>query len=269
MSIIYEPSGKAREYSPLACNVYLGCNHRCKYCYAPSINFKKREDYYNINPRRNVIQELENDCRKFVNSDKQVLLSFMSDPYNKLESELRLTREALKLFHQYNIPCAVLTKSKNVLNDIDVIKKFGSNIQIGMTLTFDNNKDSTEWEKEAALPGERITCLKTLKENNIKTWASLEPVIIPEQSLNMIKRSLDYVGVYKIGKINNFQGIDKSIDWNDFLDKAVTILREAKKPFYVKIDLRQAASKIKLYGNECLPDEFSIRPDRTLFDEVQ
>ena len=27
MPVIYEPSGKAREYSPLACNLYLSCTH--------------------------------------------------------------------------------------------------------------------------------------------------------------------------------------------------------------------------------------------------
>ena len=33
MSLIYEPKGKAREYSPLALNVYSGgCDHACRYC---------------------------------------------------------------------------------------------------------------------------------------------------------------------------------------------------------------------------------------------
>jgi DNA repair photolyase len=266
MSIIYEPKGKAREYSPLACNIYDGCNHGCKYCYAPSIRYKTREDYYNVSPRRNILQELENDCKKYCNTDKQVLLTFMSDPYNKLESELRLTRESLKLLYKYNIPVAILTKSRTVLNDLDIIKKFGDNIQVGMTLTFDNDKDSLEWEKEASLPCERIEILKQLKENKIKTWASFEPVIDVWQSLNMINKSLEYVDIYKIGKINNYNGIDKTIDWNDFLDIAVNTLRKNKKPFYVKHDLRIAANKIKLYGNECLMDEFCIKPEKTLFD---
>ena len=34
MHLIYEPTGAAREYSPLALNVYTGgCEHRCVYCY--------------------------------------------------------------------------------------------------------------------------------------------------------------------------------------------------------------------------------------------
>ncbi|MFZ5453843.1 MAG: hypothetical protein ACOZF2_18480 [Thermodesulfobacteriota bacterium] len=35
MAIIYEPRGKAREYSPLAANLYRGYAHACVYCFAP------------------------------------------------------------------------------------------------------------------------------------------------------------------------------------------------------------------------------------------
>ena len=34
--IIYEPKGAAREYAPLAVNLYRGCLHGCAYCYAPA-----------------------------------------------------------------------------------------------------------------------------------------------------------------------------------------------------------------------------------------
>ena len=30
---IYEPSGKAAEYSNWACNLYNGCPHSCTYCF--------------------------------------------------------------------------------------------------------------------------------------------------------------------------------------------------------------------------------------------
>jgi DNA repair photolyase len=258
MSVIYVPKGKAREYSPYACNIYLGCNHGCKYCYAPSIRFTTREKYLEINPRRNILRELESDCQNLKNLDSQVLFCFMSDPYNKLESELKLTRSCLEIALNYKIPISILTKSKSVLNDIDIIKKFGKNIQIGATLTFDNRKDSLEWEPEASTPEERLNFLKVLYENNIKTWASFEPVIIPEQSLNMMGKSIEFVDLYKIGKINNYNGIDKTIDWKEFLSKTVNIMRSNEKPFYIKKDLREAAPSVKLYGNEVLQDEFNL-----------
>ncbi len=36
--LIYVPKGRAREYSPLALNLYRGCEHRCSYCYCPRID---------------------------------------------------------------------------------------------------------------------------------------------------------------------------------------------------------------------------------------
>ena len=36
MRVVYEPKGRAREYSELACNLYRGCVHGCRYCYAPA-----------------------------------------------------------------------------------------------------------------------------------------------------------------------------------------------------------------------------------------
>lgn len=258
MSVIYEPRGKAREYSPLACNIYIGCNHGCKYCYAPNIRYQKREEYLTVKPRRNIVQEFERDCKKNTGTDKQVLFCFMSDPYNSLESELRLTRECLKLALKYDIPVAVLTKSKTVFNDIDIIKQFGNKIQVGMTLTMNSADKSKEWEPEAATPDERIETLSALKKEGVRTWASFEPVIFPEESLAIMERSIPYVDIYKVGKLNNFQGLDKIVDWAEFLRNSTEILRKNGKPFYVKKDLREAAQSIKLYGNEVYMDEFNV-----------
>ena len=126
MSVIYSPKGKAREYSPYACNIYLGCNHGCKYCYAPSIRFTKRENYLIPEPRRNILKEFEEDCKKLNNFDSQVLFCFMTDPYNSKEKELGLTRQCLEIALNYKIPISILTKSNLVLRDIDLFKNFSA-----------------------------------------------------------------------------------------------------------------------------------------------
>ncbi len=260
MSIIYVPKGKAREYSPYAANLYMGCNHGCLYCYAPGIRFQKREEYLNPEPRRNLLRDFENDCKKYSNTNlnKQILFSFMSDPYNKKENKLRLTRKCLEIALKYNMKIAILTKSYSALDDLDIIKKFKDRIKIGFTLTFEKLEDSLSWEPEASTPDKRIEALKILKQSNIKTWASFEPVIDPEQSINLILKTIDYVDAYKIGKLNNYKGLDKKIDWTEFLFKVTNILRTNNKPFYVKYDLRHAAPSIKLYGNEVLMDEHCL-----------
>jgi len=267
MSTIYEPRGKAREYSPLAVNFYTGCEHGCRYCYAPAIRRSDRDSYSsNINPRKGILHKIELDAKKIKYTTKQVLFNFMGDPYCLAEGEHKITRNALEILYRNKIPIAILTKGGNrALRDIDIMKMFGDSIQVGATLTFDNDVDSLEWEPKAALPKERLDMLKALHDSGVKTWASFEPVIKPDQSLRLIEDSTEYVDVYKIGKINNYNGIDKEIDWTDFLEKAVKILRENNKAFYVKNDLRRAAPTVKLYGNEVLADEHTSEP----FDKME
>lgn len=260
MSTIYTPAGKAREYSPLALNIYLTCTHKCKYCYAPRCRHQTAESYFQKPyPRKNIVENLRKELEHEVPKE-QVLLSFIGDVYCETMDDNRTTREVLEMLLEYKAPVAILTKGgKRCLKDLDLFKKYGEHIQIGATLTFDNGKDSLEWEQGGALPEERLNVLKILHDEGIRTFASFEPVIIPEQSLNLIERSLNFVDVYKVGKLNNYKGLDKEIDWTNFLQRALDMLRPAGKEIYIKHDLRQAAPSIRLYGNECLPDEHNVR----------
>ncbi len=239
--VIYEPKGKAREYSPLAVNFYKGCDHKCVYCYAPAIMRKTREDYSkNVNERNNIVAQFKKDAERLAYSDKQILFNFMGDPYCHADVEYRTTRECLKISLENRLPIAILTKGGfRALRDIDIIKKFGSHIKVGATLTFFDEQKSLDWESGASTPNERLTMLKTFHDEGVKTWASFEPVIEPEESLKLIRASLDVVDEYKIGKLNNYKGLDKTIDWTTFLIEVVDILRKANKPFYIKEDLRK------------------------------
>lgn len=260
MTMIYTPRGKAREYSPLALNLYLGCTHGCKYCYAPGCLQKARETYYaKPTPRAKVIEGLKRELAKQVPKE-QILMSFIGDPYTDATDDNAITRQALEILADSHAPVAILTKGgTKCLRDLDIFKRFGEHIQIGATLTFDNAQDSKEWEPGAALPQERLEMLRTLHENGVRTFASFEPVIVPDQSLALMKAGLEYIDIYKVGKINNYGGIDKTIDWTDFLQKTVQLLRGAGKQFYIKHDLRIAAPSVRLYGNEVLQDEHNAQ----------
>ena len=264
MSVIYTPRGAAREYSPLALNLYLQCTHGCKYCYAPSTMQRARENYFcqpNMpEPRKNVISQLKRELAKDA-PKKQVLLSFIGDVYCETSDQNATTREALELLNAHHVPVAILTKGgRRCLKDMDVFKSFGEHIQIGATLTFLDDERSKEWESGAALPEERLETLKTLHKEGIQTFVSFEPVIDPEESLRVIERTIrdDSVDVYKVGKINHYQGLDKGVDWSSFLREALKMIRAAEKRVYVKHDLRVAAHDVKLYGNEVLADDFAV-----------
>ena len=259
MSVIYEPRGKAREYSPLALNLYMGCPHKCLYCYGPSCLQRKREDYFQVpEPRKNILENLKKQLEK-ERPTQQVLLSFIGDPYGRASDDNEVTRSVLEVFLDKKTPAAILTKGgTRCLKDMELFKRFGEHIQVGATLTLHDLEDSEKWESGAAKPEDRLDALRELHKAGIKTFASFEPVVDPEQSLMLMRDGLDIIDTFKIGKINNYGGLDKEIDWTDFLQRALRILRPAGKRIYIKHDLREAAPSIRLYGNEVLPDEHNV-----------
>lgn len=248
MAAIYEPSGAAREYSPLAMNYIKGCDHGCVYCYVPKMMKRFNAGYVHSNvyikEEKALLREIESSCKKHAWSEKQVFLSFLTDPYSHFNNETKLTRRVLELLYEYKIPVSILSKGGcNVLQDLDIIKKFGQNIQVGASLTFTSEEDSLKWEKNAALPKERFSALKELHRHGIRTWASMEPVICPAQSLEIMDVTAGYVDAYKIGKLNHFPKHEEKFDWTAFLNASIKKMRQHKKPFYIKNDLSLFANQ--------------------------
>ena len=256
--MIYEPRGKAREYSPLAVNLFSGCGHKCSYCYVPDVIFKSRNDFdNNVSERKNAIKELYKSAKKFRGINKQVLMSFTTDPYNPLNDETKLTASALEILFNNQIPVAILTKSGlRALQDLELFKKFEGNIKVGASLTYDNEKHSRLVESGAALPNERIEMLKTLNKNNVRTWVSFEPIVQPYQTLNLLEKTVDFVDEYQLGKLAHDK---RKFDWNYYLQTAVDILRKNKKEFYIKKTLREAAPNVILTNNEKDMDYLTVK----------
>ena len=248
MAAIYEPKGAAREYSPLSLNYIKGCDHGCVYCYVPKMMKRFNTGYVHsdvyIKEEKALMKEIVASCKKHRNSDKQVFLSFLTDPYSSFNKNTKLTRRVLEILLDYNIPVSILSKGgMRILDDIDVFKKFGANIQVGASLTFTNISDSLKWEKGAAIPEERFFALEYLHNEGIRTWASMEPVIYPDQSLEIMEITNGYVDGFKIGKLNHFPKHEVRFDWTKFLNDTISIMRKYNKMFYIKNDLFEFANE--------------------------
>jgi DNA repair photolyase len=258
MSLIYVPNGKAREYSPLALNIYNGCDHGCTYCYVQGIK-RSKTCCQIVQERKDLLSLLHKELKQS-KPQKQILLSFMCDPYSNYDETAGVTREVLKELNAVGCLVALLTKGgKRCLRDLDIFKSFGSRFKIGATLTLLNEMQSKEIEPGAALPVERIETLKILHEAGIKTFVSMEPVIDPAQSLELMLLTLPFVDQYKIGKLNHYENRFAKIDWKIFFEKSVELMRSANKQFYVKADLRVFDTDKILNPHECDYDFMALK----------
>jgi len=238
LKVIYQPKGRALEYSPWAANLYRGCGHSCEYCYAPSALRMTPDEFSRPTARVGIIDKLAHDASELQSYGQQlkVLLCFSCDCFQPLNSELGLARQAIEALHFYGQSVVILTKGGyRALPDIPLLRQGD---EFAVTLTCDNEADSMRWESNAAPPQERIDTLMEAKARGVYTWVSLEPVLYPEQSLALITRTHEFVDFYKLGVLNYHLRANE-INWGDYGNKAVAELQKLGKGFYIKADLKK------------------------------
>lgn len=244
MGIIYRPAGRAAEYSHLAANLYVGCSHSCMYCYVPDVmhnnNFFTKQTV-----RKDVLYQLQREAPNFAGTDERVLLCFTCDPYQPLDDTEQITRKAIEILRDNDVPFQVLTKGgMRAARDFDL---YGSCDVFGTTLTFLDPQKSKLHEPNAALPAERIEAIEKAKSEGIETWVSLEPVIDARQSLEIIRQTHQIVDHYKIGILNH---VASNINWRKFGIQAVNLCREFETDYYIKKDLAKHLDGIPFYNTD-------------------
>lgn len=198
---LYQPKGKAKEYSPWAVNFYTGCSNDCDYCYC------KRGvlgHTWSTTPRlkkcfKDEEHALEIFCKELIDNlgplrDKGLFFSFTTDPL--LSKTKALTWAGVALCQSHNVPVKILTKSSLAPDEIpDFPNK--KQIAFGFTLT-----GADDLEPGASTNDERIKAMKILHQKGYKTFASIEPVIDPIRARQIILITSGYCELYKVGLIS-------------------------------------------------------------------
>lgn len=235
---IYVPKGKAGEYADFALNLYKGCNHGCTYCYAPSVMHRERGDFHGaVTVRAGILEKLSAEASDY--KGKKVFLCFTCDPYTLVNGIVRapITREAIQILKDAGCGVEVLSKAGFCcIKDFDLLATTEVPSAFGTTLTTLDVLKAKEFEPDAAPPSERCKNLEAAKRAGINTFASLEPVIWPEDTLKIIEEIHTYTDRIKIGRWNYDKRANK-IDWRKFAQDAIELCERLGVDYIIKRDL--------------------------------
>jgi DNA repair photolyase len=245
------------EFAPLISNLYRDCSHDCWYCYNKLINRGQNLSYHTPTKKAS-LANIQDDLlflQRNGRNNELVLISNMGDPYDmgrkgdikpkglkRYFSEEKqdatpddsnsyiYTREVLETFREFNHTFAILTKG-NMLTAAKDFDLYGPSDWFGVTLTYDNDTDSKKYEPGAASPTDRIKALEEAhnRDPRIQTWVSMEPVLDPDQTLNLIELIAEFVDHFRVGKLNHFKEIEAKIDWPKFRNDVVALMQKCGK----------------------------------------
>jgi DNA repair photolyase len=215
-------------------NPYVGCAHGCRYCYA---TFMKRFTGHTepwgtfVDIKVNAPEVLQRQLKRAARG--YVMLSSVTDPYQPLEENYRLTRRCLEILLKHQFPVGILTKSPLVLRDLDLIRQF-DDIEVGMTITTEDDRIKKIFEPQAPPIAARIQALKELHDRGISTYVFIGPLLPqnPESLAEKIGPHVDSVLVDRMNYESKTIGLYRRHhlgEWveTDFVDEILDRLKEA------------------------------------------
>lgn len=158
-------------------NLYRGCSHGCIYCDSRSECYGDKT-FDRIKVKENALRILRDELRRKVKTGV-IATGAMSDPYNPLEEELKLTRSALELVNAYGFGVAITTKAPLVVRDADVLCdiKEHSPVLIKLTITTAEDDLCKKVEPCVAPSSERFAAIEALAKKGICCGVLMMPIL--------------------------------------------------------------------------------------------
>ena len=170
-------------------NIYRGCPHGCIYCDSRSHCFKN-PDFDTVKVKENALEVIRNDLRRKVKTGV-IGTGAMSDPYNPLEKELKLTRNALELINAFNFGVGLATKSALVTRDADILRDIQTHSPVIVKFSISTADDELckKLEPNAAAASERFEAMRQLSAQGIFCGVLLVPLLpfVNDKEDNIIK----------------------------------------------------------------------------------
>ncbi|MGC9116561.1 MAG: SPL family radical SAM protein [Conexivisphaera sp.] len=160
----------------LTVNPYVGCSHRCVYCYATYEWFERFHDVVEAKVNAPEVLASELAVRRGRRVDP-VFLSTATDPYQPVEGVLRLTRRVVEVLQSRGIPYYIYTKSATIVRDLDLHARYRDRCAIVWSLTTVDEKLKRALEPGASSARGVLSAMRRFADAGVLVGVSVDPMI--------------------------------------------------------------------------------------------
>jgi len=165
-------------------NPYRGCEHGCIYCYArpthaylghsPGLDFETKL-YAKVNAAELLVRELADP--RYV--PKVIALGAVTDPYQPIEREHRITRAVLEVLEKASHPVGIVTKSALVVRDVDILARMAERglVKVAVSVTTLDRAVARKMEPRAATPPRRLEAIRELAAAGVPVSVMAAPIV--------------------------------------------------------------------------------------------
>ena len=165
-------------------NPYRGCEHGCVYCFArpthawlglsPGLDFETR-----LFAKHDAAALLEAELAKPAYRPAVIALGANTDPYQPIERDLAITRRVLEVLWRARHPVAIVTKSRLVLRDLDILMPMAEArlVKVMVSLTTLDRALARKMEPRAATPAKRLEAIAGLAAAGVPVGVLTAPMI--------------------------------------------------------------------------------------------
>ncbi len=191
-------------------NPYRGCEHGCIYCYArPGHEYLALSSGLDFETKIIAKPRAPELLRQFIARPawhgEPIVLSGVTDPYQPVERELRITRGCLEVCAAAHQPLSLITKNHLITRDLDVLREMAAwrGVRVAISLTTLDAGLAAKMEPRASSPRDRLAAIRELVAAGVPVAVMTAPIIpaINDRELPALLEAAAEAGAHSAGMV--------------------------------------------------------------------
>ena len=165
-------------------NPYRGCSHGCAYCYArPTHEYLGLNAGIDFETKVFVKQRAPQLLRDWLAAScwqcEPIMFSGVTDCYQPVEKQLRLTRQCLGVALAAKQPIMIVTKNALITRDLDLLQRMAkcNLVSVTISITTLDTKLANDLEPRTSRPAARLRSIQDLSAAGVPVHVMMGPII--------------------------------------------------------------------------------------------